>query len=109
MPDKMIAQRKRVLAGRPDREFLAVVVGDIVVRFERVVLNFLKAKGVFENVIGLGEALFDVFPAEGQVVADIGAVESFRRAVDRTAQLGARHAALRAPEWRPARWPLRCW
>src|SRR4029450_7263113 len=89
----MIAQREGILARGPDGQFLAVVISDVVVRLERVVLNFLKTKGVFEDVIRPREALFHFFPAEGQIVANVGAVESFRRAVGGTSQLGARDAA----------------
>src|ERR1700754_3871957 len=88
----MIAQGKRILAGCPDRQLLPVVINDVVVRFQRIVLDFLKAKGVFEDMIRLGKALGYVFASEGQVVTDIRAVESFWRAVDRTAQLRSSNA-----------------
>ena len=63
-------------------------------RFEREVLDLLKAKGVLENMIGLREAFFDLLTAEGQVIANIGAAKALRRAISRTAQLGAGDAAL---------------
>ncbi len=89
---EMIAQSERVLAGRPNCQFFTVVVSDIVVRLERVVLNFLKTERIFKNVIGFSKAFIDIFPAKRQVIANIRAVESFRRAVNRAAQLGPSHS-----------------
>src|SRR5919106_2199748 len=80
---KMIAKRERILTRGPYGELFAVVAGDIDVRFERIMLYFLKAKGVFENVIRLSEGFVYIAPAEAQVITDVGAVESWWRSIGR--------------------------